>query len=66
MPSALASWSRPTTPRDLAARAFWSDSHPINMAYRRANPGKSFTPSDLRAFIEAGAATLVYVEQEAA
>lgn len=58
-----ATWSKPSTPRDLAAQAFWSDSHPINQAYRRAHPGESFKPSDLRRFIEARAATVSYIEQ---
>jgi len=59
----LASWSRPTTPRDLAAQAFWSDTHPVNLAYRRKHPGQSFKPSDLAAFIVVDCATLAFSDQ---
>jgi hypothetical protein len=63
MPSAPATRSKPSTPRDLAAEAFWSDRHPINRAYRRVHPGQSFKPSDLARFIEAGTTTLTFLDQ---
>jgi hypothetical protein len=59
----LATWSKPPTPRDLAAEVFWSDRHPINRAYRRAHPGESFKPSDIAAFIEARRSTLTFLDQ---
>jgi hypothetical protein len=64
MPSlSPATWSKPSTPRDLAAEAFWSESHWLNRAYRRANPGKAFGPSHLRAFVESNRTTLYFLDQ---
>lgn len=57
-----ATWSKPSTPRDLAAQAFWSDSHPINRAYRREHPGQSFKPSDLARFIAERSSALTFIE----
>jgi len=66
MPSALATWSRQSTPRDLAIRAFWSPTHPLITRFQRANPAKAnrFALSELITYAEtAPLGTLMYFER---